>query len=52
MAFSGLPVDGPRGHMAVMDDTDQMIVEAWRALEHRSADGRPFGLAAPAAWAS
>ena len=31
MTSSDAPVDGPRGHMAAMDDTDQLIVEALRA---------------------
>src|ERR1700734_2774591 len=31
MTSSEAPVDGPRGHMAAMDDTDQLIVEALRA---------------------
>jgi DNA-binding Lrp family transcriptional regulator len=31
MTSSDLPADGLRGHMASMDDTDRMIVEALRA---------------------
>jgi len=31
MTFSDPPADGLRGHMAAMDDTDRMIVEALRA---------------------
>jgi DNA-binding Lrp family transcriptional regulator len=31
MTSSGLPVDGLRGHMAAMDDTDRQIVDALRA---------------------
>jgi DNA-binding Lrp family transcriptional regulator len=31
MTSSDLPVDGPRGHMAAMDDTDRLIVEALQA---------------------
>src|ERR1700746_1342879 len=31
MTSSDVPADGLRGHMAAMDDTDRMIVEALRA---------------------
>jgi DNA-binding Lrp family transcriptional regulator len=31
MTYSGLPADGLRGHMAAMDETDRLIVEALRA---------------------
>src|SRR5271157_1190736 len=31
MTSSDLPVDGLRGHMAAMDDTDRQIVDALRA---------------------
>ena len=31
MTANSLPADGLRGHMAAMDDTDRLIVEALRA---------------------
>jgi len=36
MTFSDLPADGLRGHMAAMDDTDRMIVDALHAVGRMS----------------